>query len=312
MDNARVVLHKEPFWLGPFRIGNWPMRLVTENFMPDPDRHCRATTPNRAGLPSAANGMLRRSEPVNAEARAETTSSNLLRYELSRYDRQFADLTGSMDDYLARFSAKTRSTLRRKVRRFSEVSGGEIDARTFRMPDQMEEFYRHARAISEHTYQERLYDAGLPAGPEYVEKMKELAEQDRVRAWLLFLNGKPVSYLYCPVHGDRLHYEFLGFLPEYAKLSPGTVLQMLAFEDLFKEQRFRLFDFSEGEGDHKRLFGTISMPCANVLYLKPGIGARLFLALHRGTLTLSASLDRAATSLGIKTALRRMLRKQGQ
>ncbi len=44
--------------------------------------------------------------------------------------------------------------------------------------------------------------------------MARLASTDSVRAYLLFLGGKPVSYLYLPAQGGRLLYSFLGYRPD--------------------------------------------------------------------------------------------------
>ncbi|MBK5921289.1 hypothetical protein CCR80_09635 [Rhodothalassium salexigens] len=312
MDDSRVVTHREPLWLGPVALARWPLKLVVDTVVVDPARCVHKPPPTNTSLPASAHGVLRRSEPLpdDGDAPADADTGGLVRYELSRYDRQFATLTGTMETYLGRFSPKTRSTLRRKMRKFAKASGGTIDKRAFTKPDQVETFWHQARTISQHTYQERLYDAGLPSDRRFLDEMKSLAAEDRVRAWILFLDSKPISYLYCSATGDKLNYDFLGFLPEYHKLSPGTVLQMLAFEDLFEEQRFRLFDFSEGEGAHKRLFSTDSMACANVLYLRRTMTTSLFLFAHRTVRMLSDRADQVATRLGVKTALKRLVRKQ--
>jgi hypothetical protein len=75
--------------------------------------------------------------------------------------------------------------------------------------------------VSALTYQERLLDAGLPAGPEALERMRALARRDQMRGWLLFVDARPISYLYAPAEGDTLIYAFLGYDPEFAELSPA-------------------------------------------------------------------------------------------
>ena len=194
------------------------------------------------------------------------------------YERHYIDMTGSNDDYLARFSGKTRSTLRRKRRKMESESGGSLDLRLYSRPEEMDEFVHHAVPLSRITYQARLLDAGLPESEIARAEMRELAWQDRVRAFLLFLNGEPVAYLYLPVIGETLVYAYLGYDPAHANLSPGTVLQMAALESLFAEQRYRYFDFTEGEGAHKRLFGTRSAPCASFLLLRPTLANRALLS----------------------------------
>jgi CelD/BcsL family acetyltransferase involved in cellulose biosynthesis len=132
----------------------------------------------------------------------------------------------------------------------------------------VEEFYRSARAVSALTYQERLLRSGLPEGEQALAAMRDLAARDAMRGWILFLEGKPVAYLYAPAEGATLIYAHLGYDPEFADLSPGTVLQFEAMRQLMGEGRFRLFDFTEGEGQHKRLFSTGEVECADLLLLK--------------------------------------------
>jgi hypothetical protein len=43
----------------------------------------------------------------------------------------------------------------------------------------------------------------------------------------------------------------------------------LALESLFEERRFLYFDFTEGENEHKRLFGTNHSTCANIAFMTP-------------------------------------------
>lgn len=216
----------------------------------------------------AADGYLVTALP---EARlAELTARDDLRvFVRQRYRRSYAALDGGFDAFLAGLSAKTRSTLKRKVRRFAERSGGAIDVRCYRSPDEMAVFHEAARAVSRRTYQERLLDAGLPDGEGAIAAMRSLAQEDAVRAWLLFLDGQAISYLYAPAEGETLIYAYLGYDPAFSDLSPGTVLQAEAMRLLMDEGGFRLFDFTEGEGQHKRLFGTGGVDCVDLLLMRP-------------------------------------------
>src|SRR5690606_34882583 len=102
-----------------------------------------------------------------------------------------------------------------------------------------------------------------------------------VRAFLLFDGTRPVSYLYCPVIDGVLLFSYLGYDPDYAPQSVGTVLQWLALESLFGEQRFRKFDFTEGESDYKQLFATDSVDCSHLLFLRRTWTNRCALASHQ-------------------------------
>lgn len=212
-----------------------------------------------------------------------------------RYTRFYADLDQSFEAWLAGLSANSRSSLKRKARKLAERSGGSIDLRCYRTAEDMEAFYEQARAVSALTYQERLLRAGLPEGPEELAEMRALAARDQARGWLLWLDGRPISYLYAPAEGETLLYAFLGYDPAFAALSPGNVLQLEVMRQLMDERRFRRFDFAEGEGRHKALFATGAVDCVDLLLLRPtfaNLAAGRALTLFDGAVELAKRLLR--------------------
>ena len=194
------------------------------------------------------------------------------------YQRYYIDMAGrSYGEYIATFSSKTRSTFNRKRRKLAEHSGGALDLREFHAESEVEAFMADAVPLSHRTYQTRLLDAGLPEGPEALAGMKALARVDELRAYILYFDGQPISYLYLPTTGGIVTYSYLGYDPDHAHLSVGTVLQMEVLERLFAEQRYRYFDFTEGEGAHKAMFGTASVAACTFFLLRPTAVNRLLI-----------------------------------
>lgn len=223
-----------------------------------------------------------------------------LTYVQAKYPRYYIDLKGSFEDYCARFSSKTRATLRRKLRAFAALAGGDIDLRRYRTPEEVSEFYVLARGLSAKTYQEKVLGAGLPQSGQFRDNMLAMAAGDQVRAWLLMHDGRPVSYLYLHARDGDLVYTDLGYDPGYATHSVGTVLHWLALKDLFDEGRFRTLDFTEGEAEQKRLFATGRLDCANVLFLRPTLRNRLLTTGHSAFTQVVEGAGRGLDSLGLK------------
>jgi CelD/BcsL family acetyltransferase involved in cellulose biosynthesis len=290
-----------------FRIGEIPLFSVTLHV--DVQNTDWPPACVSAGPAAGRDGFLIRSMPVDGPLPPLGRYRNTLRYAASQYERYFVDLAGTMEGYLGKFSGKSRSTLKRKIRKFAKASGGETQWRTYKTPAEIKEFHALARRVSEKTYQERLLDAGLPAGQDYTDAMAARAARDAVRGYILFLEGDPVAYLYCPARDRVLLYQYLGYDPAHANLSPGTVLQCLALEALFAEGDFALFDFTEGEGAHKEFFATGSRPCADVFYLKPSIRNRLAAGSHYALDTGSAMAVRLLTRLGVKSTIKKFVRR---
>jgi CelD/BcsL family acetyltransferase involved in cellulose biosynthesis len=259
-------------------------------------------------VPAEATGVLERSRPIPAPLPRIIRRGDWIRYVPFQFERYYTDLTGSFEAYLGRFSSKTRSTLRRKARRLEEAVG-HLELRSFRTPEEMRAFHEAARVVSAQTYQERLIGSGLPSSPQFLEQMLRLAALDRARAYLLYAGDQAISYLYCPVEEEVLLYDHVGYDQRFGDHSPGTVLQMLVFERLFAEGRFLAFDFTEGESEHKRLFATGSILCADVHWLPRSAGGWLLVASHAASIVLSAAVVQTLNRLGLKSRVKRILRR---
>lgn len=309
--NAKIDSVELKYWFGPFRLGSARFRVAVETIdVAELAAGRHRPTPGLDDVPDGADGVFRSSEPRQASDDAISRDGALLRYVQKSFPRYVADLTTDYEGYLGKFSSKTRSGLRRKIRKFEQASGGEIDWRSYTSPAALREFHGHAREISRLTYQEKLFDAGIPDDEGFVEETVRLARDDHVRAYLLFLEGRPVAYLYCPIVDGVVVYGFLGFDPQHARSSPGTVLQLLAFEQLFEEGKYSMFDFTEGEGEHKKLFSTTSFGCANVFYLKPSLSNRMRIYLHYWLAWMSGRFEAFVRASGVHRRLRRLLRGQ--
>jgi len=195
-----------------------------------------------------------------------------------RYERHHLDLAAGEAAWLATLSASARSGIKRKRRKLAEADGGTLDVRRYHDAAGFAAFHPLARRVSARTYQERLLGSGLPDDP---AALLARAARDEVRAWLLFLAGEPIAYLACTAEGAVLRYDHVGHDPAWNALSPGAVLQAEALAELFGD-RFALFDFTEGEGQHKRQFATGSTACVDLLILRPTPANRVLAATLAG------------------------------
>ncbi|MCP3730092.1 GNAT family N-acetyltransferase [Sphingomonas sp. MG17] len=261
-----------------FQIGARTLMAVERSLVRVPvslDEAREGRLPVLPPLPDAAHGYVVTSLPEERLDAMVYASGRMIGFVRQRYTRYHADLTGSFDGYLAALSGNARQGVRRKAKKVAQASGGTLDVRRFRTADELAAFHEIARGIARRTYQEKLLGEALPDAPEFVRYMLAKAAADEVRAWLLYVGETPAAYLYCPAQGDTLIYEFVGHDPAFNELSPGAVLQMEAFRDLFEEGRFARFDFTEGEGQHKRQYSTGGVPCLDLLLLRPTVANRV-------------------------------------
>lgn len=260
--------------------------------------------------PAGPDGWLLRSLPAARLPAIAASAAGWLVAVRQTYPRHYIAMEGQgFDDWWQGFSSKTRSTLSRKARRLADRFEGGFSVRSYRTADEVAEFTAIAGALSERTYQARLMQAGLPTGGADVAEAVVAAAADKVRAFLLYAGGRAIAYLYLPVERGVLVYAHLGYDPDFADLSPGTVLHVEAMRALYEEGGFRAFDFTEGDGAHKAQFGRASVPCVDVLLLRPTLRNRAALAVMRGIDALAAwgkgALDRMGLRAGVKALIRR-------
>jgi len=297
-----------------FQLSDWSFFSVTLPLQTKAlrliDQHPPVTVPVSPvnELIAGSQGFVIRGLPITAPLPVVSRVDGFLCYVPLQYQHCYIDFGQTFESYQKKFSSKTRSTINRKIRKYAEHCGGTIRWNTYKMPDEIRDFFRYARTVSKSTYQHRLLDAGIPDSEEFIAKAVTLAGEQRLRAYILFDGERPVSYLYCPVEEGVLNYSYLGYDPDYMQMSVGTVLQWLAVGQLFDEACFRFFDFTEGQSDHKRLFATHQLQCANVFFLKDTLLNRLLIHSHRLTAQFSKWIGATLERFGIKAKIKRLLR----
>jgi CelD/BcsL family acetyltransferase involved in cellulose biosynthesis len=255
-----------------------------------------------------AHGYSVTSLPEDRQAAMAYASGGMLPFVRQRYTRYYTDFDMGFEAWFDSLSSNTRQQLRRKAKKIAAESGGDLDVRAFRAPHELEAFHDVARRISLRTYQERLLGSGLPDTPEFLQSMLAQAAADNIRAWLLYVGGEPAAYLYCPVIGDTVIYAHVGHDPAFNDLSPGQILHLEAMRDLFDEQRYARFDFTEGEGQHKRQLSTGGVPCVDLLLLRPSLANRLTTVALGGFNRTVAMGKKAVNAAGLEKLAKKVRR----
>ena len=260
-------------------------------------------------VPEPVQGVVIKSQPLSRELPRLTRFPTGIRYVPAQYRRFYLEFGSSFAQYMQKFSSQSRQKRRREVRKFAESSGGAIDLRSYRTPQELTEFLREARALSQVTFQERLLDAGLPASDAFRQHLLGAGAAGMVRAFILFHAGKAAAYLLYEIRGTGIILSmYTGYDPQLRALSPGTIVHYLSIEKLFEESGLRMLDFTEGEGIHKQYFATGNRLCADIYFLKPNLRVALLLRLHAGVDALSRTLVGLLDRLGLKARIKKLIR----
>ncbi len=259
-------------------------------------------------MPLGADGYIVTSLPADRAGALAWAAGGMIPRVRQRYTRYFADLSGGFDAYWAQLSANTRSQMKRKAKKLASASGGQLRVERYRTGDELAAFHAIARGVSARTYQERLLDCGLPMDTPFLREMAARGAGGTARAWLLHVGDQPAAYLYCPIDAGTVIYEDVGHDPAFADLSPGAVLHVEAMRDLFAEGGLTRFDFTEGEGQHKRALSTGGVAACDLLLLVPTLGNRAAATGLAGFDGGVALAKRAVGRLGLESLARRVRR----
>jgi CelD/BcsL family acetyltransferase involved in cellulose biosynthesis len=247
-----------------------------------------------------------RSFPAPDKLNAMAFEGAWLRYVPVHYTRFLVENNGTFEEYLAKFSSKTRKNLRRSVSKFA-AAAGEPCWREYRTSAEAREFLRLAAPISAQTYQAKLFNDRLVDDEETRAALESAAAGDCFRGYLLFFQDQPVAFAVCECTGDTFIYKQPGYSPEFKQFSPGTVLLWHIIEKFFAEGSFRYIDFGEGEGFYKELFSNRTVPCSRVYFFPRSAKWLMLVNAHRGWNFLTDTV-KSKFLPGVSAKLRKWLR----
>lgn len=294
--------------IGEVSLMRWSPKLVFENRV-GPLETQRPPPPEalQSNLPHEADGYF--FSKVDAELFQTGCGKfgSLLYYVPGLTQHYFVALEGSFDDYLRTFSPKSRQNIVRAAKKFSD-KGDDSFFRVFTTPDEINDFINQATEISLKTYQSRLLGAGLPQTESFRKSACELARAGKARGYILSTEGTALAFAWCRIDGTRVIYDTIGYLPEFSKLSPGTVLLYYILRDLFSNEHVTHLDFGPGHAPYKQMFSSVKHEYIDLYLFRNTLRNRVFSGLHRQINRFSENLGRTLERLGIKSKVKKLIR----
>ena len=245
---------------------------------------------------------------IPENTRALYAHARALCYVRNRRLTHYVDLRSSFGDYVKEFSHKRRNTLQRNVRKLAARFEGAMECRQYRGPGDVAEFHSLAREVAVKTYQEKLFDGAIPGSAEFVAGLQERAINDSFRGFILLVGGRPISYIYLAIDEQVAELRYLGYDPEFAESSPGTVLMYLALEHIFAEVGLRFLNLSFGEGQMKKVFGRGTFMQGGLYYFRWTARNAIAVYAHLATDKTSRWIGSVLSTLGIRKTMRRVTR----
>lgn len=221
--------------------------------------------------------------------------------------RPMLRVEGTFQQYMGKFNSKHRNTLNRKIKKLREGALGEMHLVRYESPEEAPIFLEQAIQISRKTYQWARYGRGLSAVDRVRNRLFFAAAHGWMRSYLLFCGGEARAFLLGYQYNGRFMLDEIGFAPDLAKYSVGTVLQILTVEDLFTYNQPSLFDLQE-YGGYKEVLATDSYLEGKLFVSRRSAYARLLHSGHRACACLERTASAALEKFDLKARLRQKVR----
>lgn len=214
---------------------------------------------------------------------------------------------GTFEQYMGKFSSKHRKNRRREISKLREGALGEMEFLRFDTPESVDPFLSEAVELSRKTYQWAIHERGLKLTDLFRLRLEFAARHGWMRCYLLRCGGRACAFLLGYQYEGRFMMEEIGFDPELAKHSVGTVMLMLAMEDLFNHRRPDILDFGD-YGRYKEMLATDSYEQAKILLFRPGLKSQFMRTGHRFCTSTSRTISSALEKSNLKAAIKKRLR----
>jgi CelD/BcsL family acetyltransferase involved in cellulose biosynthesis len=191
-------------------------------------------------------------------------------------------LPASFDEYLQKFSGKTRNTLSRKVKALRKEAVGSLTLVRVGAESDVDDFLAGVREIERHSWKRGGAGWRCARSRDGCARLKDAASRGLLRAYLLKAGDVPCAFVNGYQYGGVYHYADLAYDERYSRLSPGLVLLFLLIEDLFLCNQPMRLNFGIGYADYKQQFANEIMRDASLLILRRSLANRLRVGLHSG------------------------------
>jgi GNAT acetyltransferase-like protein len=164
-------------------------------------------------------------------------------------------VSGSFEDYLRKFSPKSRKNRSREIKKLREQ--GKVDLEQVVTSQEVNSFVDTAAEISRKSYQYNLLGGGIRDPQLWKRRLLFAARHGWLRSYLLSCDGTACSFLIGYQFERSFYHVSVGYDPAWAHFSVGTVLQMLVLEDVFSRDQPEFYDFGT-HGGYKEFFSNES------------------------------------------------------
>lgn len=216
-------------------------------------------------------------------------------------DHWFINSPKGLDPFLSTLGRNQRSKLIRKYKRILKQFPGGVEVRSFRTAEDLQQAMSDMEEIARKS-NKRPLGYGFIDTPQNREQLLVEATKGWLRIYILYIDGKPVSFWKGSLYDRFLKADHTGFDVAWSSLSPGIFLLLKILELSYMED-VSTVDFGFGDGQLQHCFGKVRKPKARVLICVPRARSLQVQLLHSLTRCAAITVDRVPTLSWVSKAL---------
>ncbi len=208
-------------------------------------------------------------------------------------------------------SAGERQHQKRRSKMLRELTG-DVQIACYRSETEIDRLMKDVEAVAAKTYQRGL-GVGFTDTPQMRERFCFEARMGWLRAYVLYIAGRPCAFWISNLYRAVLFSCYLGFDPAYARYSPGAYLMLEVINRLGQEAggvAVKQIDFGVGEAEYKARFGNRLEQVVSLSMFAPSISGVALGALHTVVEASNTAAARLLTASGLLSRLKRAWRSR--
>jgi len=194
------------------------------------------------------------------------------------FDHWYMNFPKGLDAFLSSLGRSQRSKLRRKYDRVLNSFPGKIQVRSFRTIADLEQAIPDMEHIARKSVKRHL-GYGYFDTLQTREQLIFEASRGWLRIYILYIEGKPVSFWKGALYERCLHADHAGFDLAWSDFSPGIFLFLYILENL-RDEDIKTVDLGYGNGQFYHIFGDLRCSEGRVQIYAPKPSALQLNLLH--------------------------------
>lgn len=240
--------------------------------------------------------------------RGSSVIRNTFRLHMQQGRHLLIRLHGSFEEYMKRFSAKTRRNRLREIRILRLQ--GDLTMMRVRKVAEIDAFLDAAYYVSERSRKFKRYGWCIASRDRRLLRyeMKCLAESGSLRSYLLTCGQEPCAFILGQQSRSHFQPVATGVHPKWMRYGAGTVLLFLALQDLFEEDSPSFYDLGISVGDREYLATDAYLDASVWLFRKqtyPGLVSSIYRLCKLASRFGRSTLQR----FGLRSQVAQLMRK---